>query len=235
MDRRCIFGALAIPLTLLAGGAQAADLPTKKSAPAPIMAPAPYSWTGAYVGLQGGYGWGSQEVYLPSVWWRYWGDERHGGFGGALAGYDYQMGNVVVGLQADYNVANITGGASPFGGKYNTSSTVNSFGAVDLKLGYAADRVLVYALGGLGLMNVSYTLNQPLYPYAYGKYNDFRAMPNVGVGVEYAVNTNWTAFADVRYFRSASQSYSAMPVLGPRSITEVNTIYRLGVTYKFGG
>ena len=47
---------VAIAALTVAGAvaAQAADLPTRKEAPAPIFVPPPFTWTGFYLGLNAG-------------------------------------------------------------------------------------------------------------------------------------------------------------------------------------
>ncbi len=84
MSRR-VSWALGSCVAILVFAAQAADLPTRKPAPAP---PAPFSWTGPVIGLQGGFGWDGEEIYVPWVWHKPWSVERHGGFGGVVGGYD---------------------------------------------------------------------------------------------------------------------------------------------------
>ncbi|RBP08558.1 outer membrane immunogenic protein [Roseiarcus fermentans] len=234
MSGRSVVGALGVTLTLLVGAAQAADLPTKKPAPAPIDIPPPFSFTGPYLGLQGGYGYDGEVIYLPAMWHNSWSADRHGGFGGVVGGYDYQFSsNIVLGLQADYNLADITGGSAPHG-LYTTTNKVDSFGSVDLKLGYAFNHWLVYAIGGLGLMDVTHTIDQPLYPYAYGRYDQFSSGYDFGLGVEYAFTNNWIGFADFRKYNMPSKWYPAIPVLGSHSVTESLDIVRFGIAYRFG-
>ncbi len=60
------FMAPAAILAIASSTALAADLPYRKEAPSmPVLvASAPYDWTGFYLGVQGGYGWGrSAETY----------------------------------------------------------------------------------------------------------------------------------------------------------------------------
>ena len=54
--KKMLFSATA--LIVLSSAAYAADLPSKKTAPVMAAAPLAFSWTGAYVGGQIGYGWG---------------------------------------------------------------------------------------------------------------------------------------------------------------------------------
>ncbi len=139
----------------------------------------------------------------------------------------------MVGLEADYNLAHVSGGAAPRG-KYNTADTVTSFGSVDAKLGYAFNHLLVYGLGGLGLMDVNHSLDQPLFLYAHGSFNQFSTGFNLGVGVEYACTKAWSGFVEYRNYRMSGHEFPIVPVLGPHSAVETLSNVRLGLTYRFG-
>ena len=79
MSRIHIAGASVLALVAGAGVAAAADIPNYEAPPAAAYSPAPaWSWTGPYVGLQGGYGWGAGTV------------TNNGWLGGAYAGYNFQ-------------------------------------------------------------------------------------------------------------------------------------------------
>ena len=60
MTNRWFVGAAAVALTVAGSlAAQAADLPTRKEAPAPVFIPPPFTWTGFYIGLNAGGIWSS--------------------------------------------------------------------------------------------------------------------------------------------------------------------------------
>jgi outer membrane immunogenic protein len=94
MTHRWLVGAAAALAVAGAGGAQAADLPTKKEAPAPVFVPPPFAWTGFYLGVNAGAIWGSHSAdttlftdgfplgtfNLDNVW-------PFGGFGGGNTGF----------------------------------------------------------------------------------------------------------------------------------------------------
>ena len=121
-------------LTVAAG---AADLPRRTVAPiAPIVAVPVFTWTGFYVGVNAGYGWGNNNndaansniYFLPAgsvlgspgtngvlVTQQAFGannrDNDEGGFvGGAQIGYNMQFGAFVAGFEADLQFADIGGG-----------------------------------------------------------------------------------------------------------------------------
>ena len=119
----------------------------------------------------------------------------------------------MVGLEADYNLAHVSGGAAPRG-KSPTRPTVTSFGSVDAKLGYAFDHLLVYGLGGLGLMDVNHSLDQPLFLYAHGSFNQFSTGFNLGVGVEYAFTKASSGFIEYRNYRMSGHSFRSFPCSG---------------------
>src|SRR5215213_3448971 len=88
--------------------ATAADL----RRPLPYAAPAapymPYfTWTGFYIGANGGYGWGESRWNFPGGTT---GDFNvSGGAIGVTAGYNYQIGPTVLGVEADIDWTNIRG------------------------------------------------------------------------------------------------------------------------------
>ncbi len=85
-------GALVSPQC--AGAADLSVAPLYK-APPPVTAPA-YNWTGFYVGANGGGGWGHS-------WWQdvSTGVNLSGGQVGGTAGYNWQAGRVVLGVEGD--------------------------------------------------------------------------------------------------------------------------------------
>lgn len=132
-----------------------------------------YSWTGFYVGGNGGYGWESnlQGSYAPynyplSIPTQastpgYNGLRAEGGFGGGQIGYNWQGYNphLVVGVELDLQGSGIHGDASPFSGFNNAANTnfpsgadsisLDWFGTVRGRIGYATtDRALIYFTGG---------------------------------------------------------------------------------------
>jgi outer membrane immunogenic protein len=85
--------------------ASAADLPRPVYKAPPYLSPAPtFSWTGFYVGLNGGYGWdrlsGTGTFGSDSITAKGW-------LGGGQIGYNYQIGQFVVGVEGDFDWANV--------------------------------------------------------------------------------------------------------------------------------
>ena len=64
-----------------------------------------YNWTGFYVGLNAGYGFGTSTWTFPAV-----DCPNQAGFlvGGTL-GYNYQVGSFVFGVEGDYDWSNVKG------------------------------------------------------------------------------------------------------------------------------
>ena len=115
MKNRWLMGAAAAALTVAgAVAAQAADLPTRKEAPAPVFVPPPFTWTGFYVGVNAGgiWGTGSTETTLYNAGFpflttilakRRLGSGKSGFIGGGQAGYNWQTGAFVLGIETDFD------------------------------------------------------------------------------------------------------------------------------------
>lgn len=136
--------------------ARAADLPAR--APAPVYkAPAalPYNWSGFYLGLNGGYGWGRSSWSDPTAGADSGSFSTNGGLIGGQMGYNWQTGAAVIGLETDADWTNIKGStAGPGGvcaidGAGMCQTQQNWIGTTRLRLGYAADRWLPYVTGGV--------------------------------------------------------------------------------------
>jgi outer membrane immunogenic protein len=175
MHSKLISSLVGAAFIVAAGGlAGAADMAVK-APPKPVAPPAVYSWTGFYVGANGGYGWKDPTVtFTPN-------DANaqgftcggafggtcappasfgiNGGFGGLQAGYNWQLGRQwVAGLETDFDWSDIKGtgtsnfflgGTPPKSSNFSVSQDVKWFGTVRGRLGYLpTDHLSIYATGG---------------------------------------------------------------------------------------
>src|ERR1035438_275070 len=97
-----------VVLALLATPAFAADLPYKSAPPMNAAVYQQSSWTGFYLGINGGGGWALSDQGVPGF-----GSVSTTGSGGVIGGtfgYNYQLNNnFVLGLETDLDWANIGG------------------------------------------------------------------------------------------------------------------------------
>ncbi|MCS3725271.1 outer membrane protein [Bradyrhizobium betae] len=116
--------------------------------PAPVV-----SWTGAYAGVHGGWGWGKSEFRDPAnnpsnnPFFAYY----NGPLAGGQLGYNWQQGNYVIGAEIDGSWSFVKGNTST--SPLLTSSTNNGVGYTALatatgRVGYASGQWLAYAKGG---------------------------------------------------------------------------------------
>src|SRR6185437_1878513 len=84
--------------------ASAADISRRPPPPAraPVMVEAPYNWTGAYVGINGGYGWGGSSISGPFTTGAF---DTSGGLVGGTLGYNYQVNQIVFGVEGDIDAS----------------------------------------------------------------------------------------------------------------------------------
>jgi len=145
-----LLGATAVSLCL-AAPAFAADMPVK-ARPAPAVA-AVYSWTGFYLGVHGGIGFGNHDRSTGTFENEY--DSDGLTFGGQ-AGYNYQMNNIVLGIEGDGAWTNIRGNDGNVGGTTDESK-YKWLASVRGRLGLAWGRFMVYGTGGWAWTSVRHT------------------------------------------------------------------------------
>jgi outer membrane immunogenic protein len=203
--RTKLFSALAF----LAAGtpALAADI----EAPPPPMVPAKapiavaYSWTGFYIGGQVGGGWSTFKGTDPTTPGAPWTSVNASGvIAGGQFGGNYQIGNVVLGIEGSYDWSNIkvNQNAAFAGGAGFTMTLKNDYIAtVAGRVGYAFDRVLLYAKGGAAFardrVDANNGLAGPLAGSGSGSFN--RTGWLAGAGIEWAFLPSWSVKAEYNY------------------------------------
>ena len=197
--------------------AQAADLPRR---PAPVQAPAyvepPFSWTGAYVGLNGGLGWGRSSFSspFPAAF------DTTGGLDGGTLGYNWQDGRIVFGIEGDIDWANIRGSAACAG---TVCSTRNDWlGTVRGRLGYDLGRFMPYITGGLAAGNIRSNIA------GVGTSDTTKAGWTVGGGIEAAFARNWSAKLEYLYV-----DFGRGGAIAGSSARATENVVRAGLNYRF--
>jgi hypothetical protein len=119
-----------------------------KTPMAPMMAA--YNWTGFYIGVNGGGGWNTWTGTAAAAGPGINSFSGSGGLAGGTIGGNYQIGNVVLGLEGTYDWADINNTqVATLGLGTLTLVTKNDYVAtVAGRVGYAFDRVLIYGKGG---------------------------------------------------------------------------------------
>jgi outer membrane immunogenic protein len=224
------FSVAAAVLVAATGSALAADLPSR-SAPPPVYTPPPplFTWTGFYVGGQIGYGWGTSNSHIVGTGFGQ-GNSPDGVVGGAHVGYNYQINQFVVGLEGDVDGTSYSKTVTnpAIGGAFGTNIPVE--GSVRGRVGYAWDRALFYATGGLAIADLQHSYGGLITPVPT-TFSTTRVGWTVGGGVEYAVTNNWSVRAEYRY----SDFGRTNDAVGAGIVAHHDTEHavRVGFSYKF--
>jgi outer membrane immunogenic protein len=216
------FGILA-----MGGAAAAADLPPEAApAPyykAPVYNPA-YNWSGFYLGINGGGGWGH------SAWTTTGSFNTSGGLVGGTVGYNYQINQLVLGVEGDIDWANISGstnvGCTAAGGAGCTTGD-NWLSTVRGRIGYAADRFLPYLTGGGAFGDIK--ASGP----GFAGVDSDRAGWTLGGGIEFAIAGHWTAKAEYLYVDLGNVSCGIACGAATQNVSWRANIGRVGVNYRF--
>lgn len=211
---------LAMVAALLAStSAQAADLNAQ-----------PYNWSGAYIGIQAGGRWAEESVsgdtssgpLSLSI-------KPNGGLIGGYAGYNYQIGSVVLG-------AEVSAAFNPVSYRWNMSFTdyhdkAKALTSINARFGYAVDRTLLYATGGWSHAKYSTSMRPDNSGIGFVTYDESfsRNGFNIGLGAEYAFTDNLIARAEYRYYNFGKVTYQADG--GQAKYKQQTAI--LGLAYKF--
>ncbi len=192
---------------------------------APVYVAPYYNWTGAYVGINGGGGWGQ------STWDNVFGTadaKLSGGLVGGTLGYNYQMNHAVFGIEGDIDWSNIRGSTSNGICAGTNCETRNSWlSTVRGRLGYAADRFMPYVTGGAAFGDIKAT------PAGFGTQTTTKVGWTAGAGVEAALAGPWTAKVEYLYVDLGKASCDVVVCGVPTNVDFRSHVVRVGVNYRF--
>ena len=273
-----IASGIAAVFTLIAAPALAADMATKApiyKAPAAIPS---YNWTGWYGGVNAGGFWGHSNADVAQA------GDIPGGFaivgcpapvgctfnqsnspngflGGVQAGYNYQVGTIVYGIEADFDWRHSQKSSTPiifnvFGDNDVATSEQSWFGTLRARLGFIpADRWLAFVSGGFAYGSAEHTFTQqwcfvgltPCMPSRVVSDSVIKPGWVVGGGVQYAINNNWSFGAEYLYISFGNDTITG-PTVGPfvppvgdpfnytaftATFHDYSNVVRLRLDYKF--
>jgi len=245
--------ALAASVALFASTAAgfAADLPVKA-----LLSPAPvWSWTGFYGGVHVGAGWGTTESTLTrfsvappvippvNLNFPFSQNSRSGFLGGAQAGYNWQTGWLVLGVQGDIAGLDVKG-TTPCLVILSCTSKSNWLATVSGRVGAVVlDRGLVYVKGGAAWMNTDHSVNLPVIANTQlTSVNSDAFGWLIGFGTEWMITRNWTAFVEYNYiefdkkneaFRINTGAAAPFVLTVNADLTNKLSVAKAGVNYKF--
>jgi len=276
MTKRWLTGAATAALAVAgAFAAQAADLPTRKEAPAPVFVPPPFTWTGFYIGVNAGGVWSTGKatttlfanglpfasIQNPSFLYGYWPNgglknDQAGFIGGGQAGYNYQWGAWVFGVETDFDGSSLSQSktfigpsfANPVVGPvFGTNDFLTASGKISLdwlgstrgRIGFVAtpdNRLMFYGTGGVAYGGGSAHLN--VYDNANGWFwqsgnqNESRVGWTVGGGVEYAWTNNVIIGAEYLYYNLGSKTFYALPNVVASSVLGANVYSSTKINFE---
>ena len=248
------FASLVIAFFVAASAALAADLPAPALIAPPAYAPPLYNWTGFYIGGNIGAGWSglsdTNTNFSDTLGSTFSAATNAQFLGGGQVGVNYEFANgIVIGAEAMFDwlsnsqnaIVTATDPTGTVGANIGTSNA-RWLTTVSGRLGYAWDRVLLYAKGGGAWV----ATNTPSISVA-GTPASFTSISNTtssgytaGFGVEWAFSGNWSVRAEYAYIGLPSQNFSvapATPTFGGDVITFSNRNISMvtgAVNYKFG-
>jgi outer membrane immunogenic protein len=214
----------------LAGASMAADMPIK----APLMTPPPsFSWTGIYLGFDGGYGWGTGDQTagvgdpaqanplstgggMPGT---VAGINISGGVYGGHFGFNYQLGSWVLGLEVSAAGTSLQGNTTQ-GLLFPTGATstvtwntkLNWQATATPRLGWAWGTWLLYAKGGLAAGGADVSASQITGTLGAFAATQQRTGWTAGVGLEYAWTPNWILGVEYDFIDLGTQNFAGIGV-----------------------
>jgi outer membrane immunogenic protein len=224
--------ALALLSSLASWSARAADLTPYPAAPAaPGYIPARYSWTGFYLGVTAGDGWGTGTFIDPFPGGGIVSPSLNGFLVGGYGGFNYQINYVVLGVEGDFIGSWSKGSATDVNGN---SLQIEALWTASItgRVGIAFDRLLLYVKGGGAFMLHRDTVTIP----ATSASPTGSAYPSgwtIGGGLDYAFTDHWIARVEYDYLNFPARGLQVSSPIGNTQVGVKFNQAKGGIAYKF--
>jgi outer membrane immunogenic protein len=243
--KRILLSTISLGVLGLISPALGADLPAYTKAPA--LASPLYDWSGFYVGVFGGGGFGNHNINngtTAAPFANYTANySSQGGVAGGEAGYNIQSGNIVVGIEADgfwsglkgNDGAQIAAGAFPIASV--DSDNLRWGGTLRARGGFAVDRWLMFFTGGWAFGDIAHTNTDPV--LGIDRFTVHANGLTAGGGIAYAVTNNLIGKVEYRYYNFNGYNRPGTPLTPngqiPYTTETTYSVVTVGLDYKFGG
>lgn len=198
------------------------------AAAADYRAAAAYNWTGGYLGGTVGILRGKARWSVPGVVATPYSSDT-GWLAGLTAGYNWQDGNIVYGIEADWAWSNHEAGPMvACGGGCMTG--IDWLATVRGRVGWASDAMMLYLTGGAAFGRIA---NRFL--IAAPAVSGTEAGWTLGGGAEFKLDRNWSAKAEYLYVNLNDTVACSAVVCGVVNNAETSGlhVFRIGVNYTF--
>jgi outer membrane immunogenic protein len=246
MRRLIAVGAGLFAIVATAGAASAADLAARPyTKAAPFVSPV-YDWSGFYIGLNAGGGWGRECYTITNVAGVPVGPASEGchspkgGVVGGQIGYRWQSTNWVFGLEAQGDWADLKGSNSSLTAviPYSNQTKVNAIGLFTGQVGYAWNNVLWYVKGGGAVTDNKYTSSFDATGVLIYSAVETRWGGTVGTGIEFGFAPNWSVAFEYDHLFMGTHNIAFVPIAAVSRSDDIKQNVDLAtvkVNYRFGG
>ena len=241
--RFALASGLLVAALVASAPAAAADMPLK-APPVPMYTP---TWTGTYIGINGGYGWGTTnhtDIFGITTGTF----SQSGGIAGLTYGGNWQSGQWVLGFESDFDWADINGNFSSaalcsVNGGTTCFTKIKEFSTERMRAGIDYQGWLLFATGGVAFARVN-AGQTPCGPVPVGVgigggnscNEEWRTGWVAGVGAEKMFLPHWSAKIEyLHYDLGNAIQYMPTAVAGGVDVRvlERGDMVRVGINYQF--
>jgi outer membrane immunogenic protein len=222
--------------------AAAADLSRAPITKAPIAAPViAYNWSGFYIGGHVGGTWGDKDwtdVTFPAAPLSLGSQDISGILAGGQVGINWQVGNIVFGIEGQASWTNADGDHTCVIGQLRCGTEANWLGTVAGRIGYAFDRTMIYAKGGAAFINEDFFVNATPGGALLASFADeTRWGWMVGGGIEWGITENWSAKIEYNFMDFREDTFRFRTPAGAffadARIDQQMHVVKAGINYRF--